>query len=360
MGDFCSHHFLLLFQIIFVILPFLMISGATLIVFTFLYFVNFSKLQTPDGEYPYATFRGSFYKSYADFVGGPDYIEYELDIIFGIVIVLILLNVVIAIVTDAWKRATDPAHAKQVFWRYRLNFILDVTRGTSSRDSFFACLKWIDDLGDTAKEEGQVIIGRPSSKSSSRTRQSIHSVRGSNTRKNIRSVEPEEPSSSFGKTFLLYPLVVIILPILGFFSFGQLWPLYIRLFLFTQQDDDEEHKPIEKQIGGLIDQNKLQVATLQEEMVKLLSMNRDLLYKNEKQSEELSMLRRKQSEEMAELRASNIELFSRNKQQVEELQQQLRFENRDLKELMIQVLNAHPGDISQPLAGDKSDSELTA
>ena len=78
-------------------------------------------------EEGFQTLGEAFVSIFGYFILGPDEVITPLDFVFGILIVIILLNVVIAIVSDAWAQAT--AEAARVFWEYRLEFILDVTGG---------------------------------------------------------------------------------------------------------------------------------------------------------------------------------------------------------------------------------------
>lgn len=72
----------------------------------------------------FKTLLGSFQAVFTSFVGGPDDTIDLLDVFFGILSTIILLNVVIAIVSDAWADSTQ--NATEVFWQYRLDFILEV------------------------------------------------------------------------------------------------------------------------------------------------------------------------------------------------------------------------------------------
>ena len=78
---------------------------------------------------------------------GPIENDNILDFLFGISIVIILLNVIIAIVTEAWEDASEEAN--KAFWSYRLDLILEKTRGVEEdgffRASFCRCFVEIDD-----------------------------------------------------------------------------------------------------------------------------------------------------------------------------------------------------------------------
>ena len=49
----------------------------------------------------------------------------SVNIVYGLILFLVLMNVVIAIVSDAWSQSAD--FASQVFWRSRLKFLSELT-----------------------------------------------------------------------------------------------------------------------------------------------------------------------------------------------------------------------------------------
>ena len=51
-------------------------------------------------------------------------VQKPVDVIFGIVVVIVFLNVVIAIVSDSWKAAVQQTKVK--YWSFRLSFILEM------------------------------------------------------------------------------------------------------------------------------------------------------------------------------------------------------------------------------------------
>lgn len=56
--------------------------------------------------------------------GGTEELNDFNDVFFGLIIVLVVLNVVIAIVSDAWDTAKD--EATDLYWQGRLNFLLEM------------------------------------------------------------------------------------------------------------------------------------------------------------------------------------------------------------------------------------------
>ncbi len=67
---------------------------------------------------PYGTLADAFRTVYSKFAGGPLGTENVVDYLFGIAVVILLLNVVIAQVQGTWADAT--AEANDAFWKYRL------------------------------------------------------------------------------------------------------------------------------------------------------------------------------------------------------------------------------------------------
>jgi hypothetical protein len=62
--------------------------------------------------------------SFSGFFSGLDNVERPVEVIFGIVVIIVLLNVVIAIVSDSWKAAVQQTKVK--YWSFRLSFIMEM------------------------------------------------------------------------------------------------------------------------------------------------------------------------------------------------------------------------------------------
>jgi len=123
------------------LIPFAVITGVLLAAFAYLYFVQSNVSQWEDcgkcrgletmtedcdGCDGHETLLASFLTTFASFVGGPDDTPTLLDVIYGVVTVIILLNVVIAIISKAWDDATEIKNARRVFWKYRINLFYEV------------------------------------------------------------------------------------------------------------------------------------------------------------------------------------------------------------------------------------------
>ena len=112
-----------------------------LVFFAFMYHVY--RFEEEDQEVLYRSFDEAFFSTFSSFVGEPARAENWLDIVFGVVTVVILLNVVIAIVSKGWDDATR--EASSAFWMYRLDFLQEISRGVR---------------GQTTKETEKVVSTR--------------------------------------------------------------------------------------------------------------------------------------------------------------------------------------------------------
>ena len=64
-----------------------------------------------------------YYSVMQAFFAGAEGVEDYLDVLYGIIIIVVLLNVVIAIVEQAWSNAADVT--MRLFWTYRLEFLAE-------------------------------------------------------------------------------------------------------------------------------------------------------------------------------------------------------------------------------------------
>lgn len=131
-------------RIVWAVIPFLVVSGVTLFTYSFMYFVqeqdqnkNISGLENKTADIvpledaavdeSFASLLPSFQTVFEKFAGGAKESLSALDFFFGIIVVIVLLNVIIAVVSDEWAKADEEANAS--FWKYRLDLIIDETRG---------------------------------------------------------------------------------------------------------------------------------------------------------------------------------------------------------------------------------------
>ena len=93
-------------------MPFIVISVITLFAFAYMYYVQAKDSDSypydpipHNSPNPYASLEESFKTVFSPFAGGPlGESESVLDFLFGISIIIILLNVVIAVVSEVSKR----------------------------------------------------------------------------------------------------------------------------------------------------------------------------------------------------------------------------------------------------------------
>lgn len=230
------------------LVPFLVVSAIALFTFAYIFYV-----ETKDSDAypydpaphispnPYDTLLESFKVVFASFAPGPmGDNEYLLDYFFGIFIIIVLLNVVIAVVSEAWEDASEEADG--AFWKYRLDLILEKTRGRRET-ALFACLKFAfdDDIIDV---------------------ETVGTTMGEFRKRLVLAYRKK------GLSFCIYVVAKsCVLIILGFPTFGVLWPKFFRQILFTPpKPKDDESKT---QLGHLLEEYKSNVAEYRRE-VKLM------------------------------------------------------------------------------------------
>ncbi len=100
------------------LMSFLVVSGITLFTFGFIYYVqdkgsdSISVSSFIDSDNPFGSLSDSFNAAYSSFATGPQENDSLIDVMHGIIIILILLNVVIAVVRmlgkKKWRNQTQP------------------------------------------------------------------------------------------------------------------------------------------------------------------------------------------------------------------------------------------------------------
>jgi len=138
------------------LVPFLIVSLVLLVGFGEMY--NIDSLASGECRNPtndngmfFCTFGDSLFSTYALFVGGIEMADLAsttimkvISIAFGFFVAVILLNVVIAIVSNSWDSVAE--EGKEVFWNYRLLFLNDI----KNYEEVFSCV----DGGDIQCVEG--------------------------------------------------------------------------------------------------------------------------------------------------------------------------------------------------------------
>mmetsp|Transcript_3867 Transcript_3867/g.8515 ORF Transcript_3867/g.8515 Transcript_3867/m.8515 type:complete len:866 (-) Transcript_3867:203-2800(-) len=211
----------------------------------------------PSLDYPFChSLYFSFYKSYTMMLGEIDdtifywnTLSLVLFCIFFFVEVVILLNILIAIITDLYGVVTNE-RAAIVFWSNRLAFITDMDMVTNGpwKKTVMNLFKLRDD-DDDDDEEGTSLVKKD------KVEVSWERILW---KKLIECFDPEVDSNGMGM-ILYVPLRVFIsmflIPfwlLMGILSAGWLWPPQVREGLFVQKvelaDNASEGKELERRI----------------------------------------------------------------------------------------------------------------
>lgn len=218
-------------KIFWAVIPFLVVSFVTLFMFSFMYFIkeggtNEEQVIVLEPELSYVTLMASFQTVLYGFTGDTTTNRSLLDIFYGITVVIVLLNVIIAVVSEEWEDAV--AEANSAFWCYRLDLILEKTRGFDEDSSFLTRGLMPSSLGKGLDEFY------------------INSETAGTTIEELReklALASKENDTLFCVKILLKSLALILL---GFPSFGVLWPKFFRQILFTPpKPKAKEHNHID-------------------------------------------------------------------------------------------------------------------
>jgi len=217
-------------EILWDLFPFGIVTAIVLVAFSFMYYVkNY-------GEEGFETFVDSFYTVFTRFVGDFEEASDVLDLAFGVVSVMVLLNVLIAIVSTSWENAVNKSLI--LLCRHRLELLQQVDAIIPSRG--FSTFRFIptayDEDFNKFVEDNIFSKIRP------------FSVRDDHTRQLDGDDEEDEQWQHHIIWFIIYvpirALVVVAPWLLGAATFGLLWPKHIREALFSIVPDDKEPSTI--------------------------------------------------------------------------------------------------------------------
>mmetsp|Transcript_742 Transcript_742/g.1282 ORF Transcript_742/g.1282 Transcript_742/m.1282 type:complete len:1166 (-) Transcript_742:127-3624(-) len=251
------------------LIPFFIVSILVLAAFTQAYRVdvNFHPSSDEFGEDSLHgqcldSFGGCFMAVLQGFFGGPDGTTGITDILYGILVVVVLLNVVIAIVSDSWE--DSKAIASTAFWRSRINWLAESGLMQAKQATLvkkkIPFLEWIDQmkwipLNDNIswnKDEPYILV-----KSRKQYEdpwyffdQDIakHISDGHTLESSLYWIKKDSESNDEKKmgVFTLYThlavasfcwymnnFMYLILVIAGIPTFGLLWPIEFRLLLLS-------------------------------------------------------------------------------------------------------------------------------
>lgn len=129
------------------LLPFFIVGSLVLLAFTIAYRISDADCRTVGEDSLSECYLSTIQMSFS----GSDETESVLDIIFGVVAIVILLNVVIAIVGDVWQVATE--EASELYWTFRVGYLLETRvfglfQKKVSRNRNLVCFTGLTDLID--------------------------------------------------------------------------------------------------------------------------------------------------------------------------------------------------------------------
>mmetsp|Transcript_44042 Transcript_44042/g.106195 ORF Transcript_44042/g.106195 Transcript_44042/m.106195 type:complete len:309 (-) Transcript_44042:422-1348(-) len=300
-------------------------AGITLVAFAYMYYVSYNDIEG------FETLTESFLTVFVFFVGGPGGAVGLLDIIFGVVTVVGLLNVVIAIVSNAWDDATEPTNARLVFWSFRIHYFHDV-----DVDGLKKITKSVDQHDDNAKP-------------------SIATLWSMN--KQLWSMNKHElysgPLNDFDGMGPIQKLcggaLLALISILGLISLGLCWPMCVREYLFAESIDwdsdeeiaeDSENKELVTQIkgqSGKLDSMEAKSRLLSSKVSEIKAENKDLVTKVSDMKTENKRLSSKvdeQSTMMDEQSAKIDKMKAENKDLATEMKNLIQVQNNQILSLL--------------------------
>ena len=235
-------------KIILALVPFLVVSVVTLFTFSFMYFIQDRDVvasSAGEEDEDYSTLMSSF-QTVVKNAGFSSDTSSPLDYVFGIIIMVVLLNVVIAVVSEEWEGAGEGAYSS--FWKYRLRLIIEDTRGWKE-DSWLIFI-----LEDENSPLNRCLF----SEAFDWERIFVHSASsgGGPTMENIQT-QLEMMYREHGLLKCTRCLIqCFLLIVLGFPTFGLLWPKFFRQVLFTTArpksvDSELERERLENKVNEL-------------------------------------------------------------------------------------------------------------
>lgn len=255
-----------------------------------MYFIEDFEYQTEpnirllDEDSSHSTLVSSFRTVLQGFTGETTSNHSILDLFYGIIVVIILLNVIIAVVSEEWEDAV--AEADAAFWNYRLDLIVEKTRGIDYNyisKSYKALAKYRDYLGEDLDE---YFIN---SETAGTTMEEM----------NMKLSLAFKENNLLGCTKLVLKSLVFIL--LGFPTCGILWPKFFRQMLFTPPNPKEQTTKDDSALSSMGSVIKTEPVT-QYSSLSVADSERDRLER------EITEYKREVSQEIAEYRREVSEL----------------------------------------------------
>jgi hypothetical protein len=191
------------------LVPFAIVTFIVILVFAFMFFIQEYK------EEGYEHFYASTLTVFSSFVGDPRPAEGPLDLIFGVVVVVVLLNVVIAIVSASWENAVNTSLI--LLCTHRLQLLRRANDNSAYLPKWFSGEWWIDTQFEELME-----------KCVEEVREEYDFWVGFNQ---------WHPTAFLWSVlylfmFLLRPFTTVLMWIMGAATFGLTWSLSVRMYLF--------------------------------------------------------------------------------------------------------------------------------
>lgn len=270
-------------QIFYELIPFFLVTALILMAFSYAAYVqNFNNEVEPGEVNEFEDFLASFLTLFGGFLGGPERPQSVADILFGIISVVILLNVVIAIISNAWDDSTEETTIR--FWEYRLGFIEEVAYTkevfTKPVHMMRRCMgQRLEVEQKPYHNESAILSPRPPSGPTEMVQHPQSSFTTSMRRMKYHLELPHDdnkPKLSIWEKIAFFLLYLFLL-LLGLCSFGQAWPKRIRKDVFgrnkrtvvlKKEDDSFEltkldgiHRSVEKLSGTKMEERVKKVET---------------------------------------------------------------------------------------------------
>ena len=195
---------------------------------------NEPNIRLLEEESPHATLISSFRTVLQGFTGETTTNHSILDLFYGIIVVIILLNVIIAVVSEKWEDAV--AEADAAFWSYRLALIVEKTRGIDyayTSKGYKRLSEYKDYLGE------DLDIFFMNDETVGTTMEEM---------KTKLTLAFKEQKSNDCMKLILKSLAFILL---GFPTCGILWPKFFRQMLFTPSNPKEQKTTVDSALSAL-------------------------------------------------------------------------------------------------------------
>ena len=338
-------------KIMLALVPFLVVNTLALFTFSFMYFVKGHEFEEQTIDYPmekvnsFASKTSSFHTVFGRVAGGAEGTSNSLDYVFGVIIIIILLNVVIAVVSDEWAKAVEEANSS--FWSYRLDIVIEKTRGNDYLESLIRgrLVRFVNSrLRSLVNGTGILRLYGIHMRRQSRDWETFFEDLGTTSWSkhldeifiddNTAGTTIEEFRTALAihhreeGTLACFKLLIqsFTLILLGFLTFGLLWPKFVVEIIFTSSNGEKFTDEVEFTGGEQEADDKGSFLNRREEVdFKGLSASN-----NERGLEKLAI-------EMAEYRKEVSESLAEYKREVVELSKKVSTQNDLLEQLLKKV-----------------------